>query len=78
MRELDTEIKKNGFLYKQVFKNEKGYVYEQFLNGKSIAFEAFYRMENTLYDCISFPGNNSFGVWAWSCSNIERAINKLV
>lgn len=78
MKELEIEIKKNGFKYKQVFKNEIGFVYAQHLGGKIIAYEAFYRKENTMFNCVSFPGNEAFGLWAWSCGTIERAISKLV
>ena len=34
MKELEINIKKNGFYYKQVFKNETGYVYSQHLKEK--------------------------------------------
>jgi hypothetical protein len=77
MKELDLVINKKGFVYTQVFKNDSGYVYEQKLNGRVIAFESFFRRENTMHGCISFPGDNAFGIWAWSCSTIERAISKL-
>jgi hypothetical protein len=77
MKELEIELRKNGFLYRQVFKNENGYVYEQILNGKPIAYEAFFRKENTQFNCVSFPGNEAFGTWAWSCRTIEKAIERL-
>jgi hypothetical protein len=77
MKELELVIKKKAFTYKQVYKSDVGYVYEQFLDDKSIGFETFFRKENTQFNCISFPGDEAFGTWAWSVKSIERAIDKL-
>ncbi len=78
MRDLEIEIRKRGFQYKQVFKNKKGYIYAQYLDGKIIAYESFYRKENAMFDCVSFPGDEAFGLWAWSCATLDRALSKLV
>lgn len=75
MKELDLEISKGGFIYKQVFKNAKGYIYSQDRNGIFIGYESFLRMENTQYNCVSFPGNEAFGKWAWSTQIYEKALS---
>jgi len=77
MKELNLLIKKKGFIYTQAFKNEKGYIYKQQLNGIELGFEVFYRTENTKFNCISFPGDNAFGVWAWSVKTFDRALTFL-
>jgi hypothetical protein len=73
MKELDQVIKKRGFVYTQLFADTSGYVYRQDLNGVTVGFEAFLRKENTQFDCVSFPGDNAFGVWAWSCKTFDLA-----
>lgn len=77
MKELDKEIKKAGFVYIQEFSDTSGFVYRQVLNGVTVGFEAFLRKENKIFNCVSFPGNNAFGVWAWSCKTFDRAKSKL-
>lgn len=77
MKELDKKINRNGFEYNQVYNGPEGYIYSQSYNGELIAYEAFKRTENELYDCVSFPGNESFGKWAWSCATLEAAQDRL-
>jgi hypothetical protein len=58
MKKLEKIIKKNGFVFNQIKKTEKGFIYAQHIpekNNKIIAFEVFKHKENTQYDCISFP-----------------------
>ena len=77
MKDLDIEINRGGFIYKQVFKNDNGYIYSQERNGVMIGYESFLRMENTQYNCISFPGNEAFGKWAWSVRTLEAAMKHI-
>lgn len=77
MKPLDLVIRKNGFVYTQVYKNETGYVYSQHGYGRIIAYEAFYHKENNHFNTVSFPGNEAFGIWAWSCSTIELAVKRI-
>lgn len=74
MKDLDLVINKKGFTYKQVFKNETGYIYSQHLGDRLLGFEVFYRKENTQFDCVSFPGDESFGIWAWSVRTFDKAM----
>jgi len=77
MKELDKEIKRRGFIYIQELATTSGYVYRQVLNGVTVGFEVFLRKENKQYNCVSFPGDNAFGVWAWSCRTLELAKSHL-
>ena len=76
MKELEIELTKNGFDYRQIRKNEKAYIYSQSLNGKIIAYEVFEHKVNQYYNCVSFPTSNAFGVWAWTYHNLQDAVNK--
>jgi len=76
MKELEIELTKNGFDYRQILKNDKAYIYSQSLNGKIIAYEVFEHKVNEYYNCVSFPGNGAFGVWAWTYHNLENAKSK--
>jgi len=61
-----------GFTFTQIKKSEYGYIYE--VNTKdNIHYEVFYHKENTLYECVSYPSNKAFGVWAWTCRTKEIA-----
>ena len=77
MKELSPTINKRGFLYRQEFASDKGYIYSQTLNGVLLGYEVFLRKENTHFNCVSFPGDNAFGVWAWTTKTLERAKQKL-
>jgi len=73
MKDLPQTIKKRGFVYIQEFKTLSGYVYSQHLNGIKVGYEAFMVKKNDRFNCISFPGDSAFGIWAWSCRTFERA-----
>jgi hypothetical protein len=77
MQELKHHIRKNGYDYYFVEKTDAGYIYRQEDNGKVIAFEVFKRKENTQFNCISFPGNEAFGSWAWTYRTYEDAKKRL-
>jgi hypothetical protein len=64
-----------GFIFTQLKKSEYAYIYE--VNTEfSIHYEVFKHKENTQYNCISYPSNQGFGLWAWSFTSIERAFEK--
>ena len=61
-----------GYVFNQISKTKLGFIYE--VKGKdSIHYEIFKRRENAMYDCISYPTDKAFGLWAWTCDNLERA-----
>ena len=88
MKKLAEEINRNGFLYKQIKRSDKGAVYEQIFSGmennKTIAYEVFkirigkpkvvFGVE--LPEKEKFPGDDDFGKWAWTYPDIEKAFSK--
>ena len=61
-----------GYVFNQIRKTEWGFIYE--VKGKdTIHYEVFKRKENTMYDCVSYPTDKAFGLWAWTCDSVDRA-----
>ena len=79
MKELKKEFigrgQVKGFRFTQLNKSQFAYLYEVNTND-NIFYEVFYRKENKRYECVSYPTNKSFGIWAWTYSNLETASNK--
>lgn len=76
MRELKKEFigkgQVRGFEFTQVKKTEFGYIYK--IDTKdSVLYEVFKRKVNNRYNCISYPSNKAFGVWAWTTNDINKA-----
>lgn len=65
-----------GYVFNQIKKTEHGYIYEVRGDGTR-HYEVFERRINPMYDCVSYPGDKSFGIWAWTCMTLERAEEKL-
>jgi len=65
-----------GSIFNQIKSTKHAYLYEVKEND-AIHYEVFKRKENTLYDCISYPTDKAFGIWAWTCMTLERAEDKL-
>jgi hypothetical protein len=61
-----------GFIFTQKNKSEKAYLYEV-NTGNSIHYEVFKKRINKQFNCISYPSDKAFGLWAWSCTKLERA-----
>lgn len=64
-----------GFIFTQINKSYYAYIYEV-KTGNSTHYEVFKHKENTHFNCVSYPSNKAFGIWAWSCTKLERAIEK--
>lgn len=77
MKPLEKNIRKNGYDYEQVKSTDYGYIYAQKIADKVIAYEVFKYKENTQFDCVSFPGNEAFGLWAWTYWDLNDALAKL-
>ena len=61
-----------GYVFNQISQTKYGFLYE--VKGKdTIHYEIFKRKENAMYDCISYPSNKAFGVWAWTTPILESA-----
>src|SRR2546428_13866776 len=65
-----------GFYFKKLFGNEFAYLYEVSDSDGNQRFEVFNRKINVRYSCISYPGSKSFGLWAWSCTTIDKAFER--
>lgn len=64
-----------GFLFSQVCRTDKGYIYRVQEEDK-VWYEVFKRKTNQ-FDGISYPKSKSFGVWAWWYGSLDRAKEKL-
>lgn len=84
IRLLEKEFTKKGIVYCQIERNEeKGYyIYKcERLDYKDTYFEVFkiitqkpnpFAKDKEDYDLVEvYPSDNSFGQWAWCCSNME-------
>ena len=76
MRELKKEFigkgQVRGFEFTQVKKTKNGFIYKVDTKNR-IHYEVFHRKENNRFNCVSYPSNKAFGVWAWTCDTIEKA-----
>lgn len=66
MKELDNVIKgrgeTKGFTFTQVDKSEFAYIYQsKDADGRHVVYEVFRRVENKMFDCVSYPNSNGFG-----------------
>jgi hypothetical protein len=66
-----------GFVFTQKKASDNAYVYEVDM-GDVTYYEVFKRRVNTRFEehKVSYPSSKSFGIWAWSYRNDERAIKK--
>jgi len=76
MKELQIEFigrgQVKGFEFTQIKKTEFGYIYKVDTKN-TILYEVFQRKENNRYNCISYPSNKAFGIWAWTTNDINKA-----
>ena len=79
MKELDECFKGKGqvkdFLFTRVMNNEYGYIYRVYADGRT-HYEVFKRRENSMFNCVSYPTDKSFGVWAWTYRDVISASKK--
>jgi hypothetical protein len=85
-RELPRDFEGKGevsaYNFKQVFKNDKWYIYHLTREGKVSHFEVFKRQERlaggyALENYIAYPRSKAFGLWAWTTKTLEEA-NQLI
>ena len=65
-----------GFRFRQILKSDKGYVYEVRQPELPPHYEVFRRVENPRFKCVSYPGSNSFGVWASTAKSLTDAFKR--
>ncbi len=92
--ELETEFEGKGqmsnFYFKQIVKNDFGYIYELTDKFGNIHYEVFERREQKESDIeiagqkvhydfkIMYPSMNAFGDWAYSCTSLDKAKTYLI
>tara|TARA_R110000744_G_scaffold148351_2_gene261415 strand:- start:23444 stop:23722 length:279 start_codon:yes stop_codon:yes gene_type:complete len=76
MKELEKEFigkgQVKGFLFTQIKKTEFGYIYKV-VDAGNLRYEVFKRKLNVRFECISYPSNKAFGIWAFTTPLICRA-----
>ena len=79
MKQLEKEFlgtgQVRGFKFKRQLFNERAFIYSV-NTGDETHYEVFLHKENTQYNCISYPSDKAFGIWAWTCKTWEQAYNK--
>lgn len=79
MRELEKSFKGKGevkgYNFTQMTLTDKAFLYEVERDGK-FHYEVFKRVENNRFGCVSYPSSKSFGIWAWSCGTLKRALER--
>lgn len=66
-----------GFLFYQRAKSKYAYIYEvKCVDGGISHYEVFERRVNKLFQQESYPGSKSFGFWAWTFHDFNRAYDK--
>jgi len=76
MKELKEYFSGRGqvkdYVFNQISKTKHAFLYEV-KNNDAIHYEIFKRKENAMYECISYPTDKAFGVWAWTTLSLQRA-----
>jgi hypothetical protein len=79
MRQLEVNFtgkgQVKGFIFTQIKKSDYAYIYKVD-TGFSIHYEVFKHKENNHYECVSYPSDKGFGLWAYSFTKIESACDK--
>lgn len=81
MKQLEKEFigrgQVKGFRFTQIKQNQFAFLY-QISDLKNTWYEVFHKKENNRYNCISYPSNKAFGVWAWTYHSLEKAEDKFL
>jgi hypothetical protein len=79
MKELELEFigrgQVKGFIFTQIKKSDYAFIY-QVNTGSGIHYEVFKRKENSHFNCVSYPSNKAFGLWAFTYKNLELSIDR--
>lgn len=63
-----------GFRFTRLKQNQQAFLYKV-ENSTTVWYEVFERKVNKQFDCESYPRSKSFGLWAWTTSSLERALD---
>jgi hypothetical protein len=70
MKELEKVIEGRGSVkgksMKQLKSSNYAYLYECTGEDFNTHYEVFRRVENKRFNCVSYPGDEAFGKWAWT------------
>lgn len=85
MRKLETEFKKDGFNYRQIWREGLFAIFEQTKNEVRYAYEAIRIQErpageimgNWVEERESMPPSASWGVWGFTCKTLESAHKRI-
>ena len=79
MKQLENEFigrgQVKGFIFTQIKKSEFAYIYKVDI-GDCLHYEVFKHKENKYYNCVSYPSDKSFGLWAWTYKDLDSAFSK--
>ena len=64
-----------GYVFNQLRSSKCAFLYEVKGNN-TIHYEVFKRRENALYECVSYPTDKAFGIWAWTYMDLDSANEK--
>jgi hypothetical protein len=77
MKELQTQFtgkgQVKGYDFNQITATPYGYIYAKTSLEGTNTFEVFKRLENDVYNCVSYPTDKAFGIWAWNPGTLKRA-----
>ena len=66
-----------GFRFTQIKKNQYAFLYQvDNIDSKKVRYEVFKRKVNKQFGNVSYPRSKSFGLWAWSIFDYQKAIDK--
>ena len=65
-----------GFMFTQIKKSNHGYIYMVEADGL-IHYEVLEHRTNTRFNCVSYPSDKAFGIWAWTFRCLGKADDKL-
>lgn len=75
MKQLDKKFtgkgEVSGFNFEQIESNGFAYIYK--VTSDTVYYEVFEHRENTMFDCVSYPKANAFGIWAKTTSDLIKA-----
>ena len=78
MKQLEKTIKgrgsKKGMTLKQIDASKHAYLYECTGENFNTHYEVFRHKENTQFNCVSYPGDEAFGKWAYTFEKKVEAL----
>jgi len=68
-----------GFNFKQIAATPKAYIYEVTqIDSGEVLYEVFKHKVFKPENRVKYPSSKAFGIWAWTTSDIDKAIIRFV